>query len=107
MQGHAVLARLMTPLAVLTGLRDYIFVLVDGDADEALVAGQIASLGVSINEAVFFPLAVATVFAFFVDFASVLTVEDGVKHHFGIVAVRVGLGAEALRVGQDPGVFAD
>ena len=97
----------MTSFTILTGLGDDVSVLVDGDADEAFIAWQIATLCVSIDEAVFFPLTVTTIFAFFVDFASVLTVEDGVKHHFGVIAVGVGLGAESFRVRQDSCVFTD
>ena len=43
----------------------------------------------------------------FVDLGAVETVEDGVEHDLGVVAVRVELGAEAVGVGDDPGVLAD
>lgn len=43
----------------------------------------------------------------FVDLGAVEAVEDGVEHDLGVVAVRVELGAEAVCVGDDPGVLAD
>ena len=43
----------------------------------------------------------------FVDLGAVEAVEDGVEHDLGVVAVRVGLGAEAVRVGDDAAVLAD
>ena len=43
----------------------------------------------------------------FVDLGPVEAVEYGVEHDLGVVAVGVGLGAEAVRVGDDPAVLAD
>ncbi len=107
MQSHAVLGRLVTSFAVLPGLGDHIAILIDGHSDEALVAGEIATLRVRVDEAIFLPLTEAAVLALFVHFAAVVAVKHSVKHHFGVVAVGVGLGAQALGVGQHAGVFPD
>ena len=106
-QGHPILPRLLAPLAVGAGLGDHVGLVVDGDADEALVAGHVLALGVRVDEAVLLPLAEAAVLALLVDLGLVGAVEDGVEHDLGVVAVGVGLGAEALGVGDDAGVLAD
>ena len=106
MQGHAILLGLVAALAVGTGLRHYISVLVNGDTDEALIAGDVPAFGVRVNKSVFFPLSETPVLPLFVDFTMVMTIKDCVEHDFRVVAVRVGLGTETLGVRENPGVFA-
>ncbi len=98
---HAVLLRLVAPLAILSGLRDNVVVVVERDADETLLAGYVTTLSVSVDEPglLLLPLAVAEVLPLLVDLAGVLAVEDGVEHDLWVVAVGVGPGAEALGVG--------
>ena len=108
-EGHAIFLRLVTSFAIGAGLRHHMpVIIVKSDTDKAFFSGNIASLGVSINEpgVGLFPLSEATVFTFFVDFAGVAAVENGVEHDLWIVTVRIRSCTQTLGIGNDPGVFA-
>ena len=94
--------RLMTTFAICAGLRNDVVVVVKRDADEAFFSGNVATLGVRVDEARLrlLPLSVAKVFSLLVNLACVVAIEDRVEHHFGVVAVGVRPSAEAFRVRQ-------
>ena len=109
-QCHPVFARLVASLAVLPGLRNHVaVVVVHGDADEALLPGDVPPLRVRVDEAGvgLGPLPEAAVLALLVDLAGVPAVVHRVEHDLGVVAVGVRPRAEALGVGQYTGVLSD
>ncbi len=99
----------MASLTILSGLSHDVVVVVEGHADKALLAWNVATLGVGVDQAslLFGPLAVAEVLTFLVDLAGVVAVEDGVEHHLGVVAVGVGAGAESLCIWKSSREFSD
>ena len=99
----------MSSLTILSGLSHDVVVIVEGDPDEALLAGNVATFGVGVDKTSLFlgPLAVAEVLAFLVDLAGVVAVEDGVEHHLGVVAVGIRAGTESLGIGKSSRKFSD
>merc|ERR1719229_831586 len=107
-QGHAVLLWLVAALAVGSRLSDDVSVAVDGLSDEALAAGDVAAVRVGVDQPRLglLPLPEAAVLALFKHLRLVVAAVDGVEHDLRVVAVGVGAGAEAVRVGDDARVLA-
>ena len=101
--------RLVASFTVCTGLSDHVsVVIIHGEADEALFSRNVSALGVGVNESGIGlgPLSEASILSLFVDFTGVATIEHGIEHDLGIVAVGIGPGTEALGVRKDAGVLS-
>ena len=93
-------------MAMLASLFDEEFSIVDDDTDKTLVTQDVATLRVRVSQSTIGEFAQATVLAFFVDFAEIVTVGHAVKHSLRIAAIRVEFGAETDGVRYDARVFA-
>ena len=98
--------RIHITLAMLASLIDEEFSIVDDDTDKTLVTQDVATLRVRVSQSTIGEFAQATVLAFFVDFAGIVTIGHAVKYSLRRIAeIRLEFGAETDGVWYDARVF--